>query len=271
MSPQNYISPFRYPGGKSWFVKPFRRWLGERAVKTVIEPFAGGASVSLSSLEAGDCERVILVESDPRVAAVWKTILGAQSGKLVERIRGFRPTRAAVENALGQEPKSEFEMAWQTLLRNRVSHGGITAPGSGVLKRGENGQGVGSRWYPETLAGRIDRIHRLSRRIRFIEGDAVTYLSNVTANGPWRRTVFFIDPPYPRAGRRLYAHSDIDHEKLLSILSTLPHPFLVTYEHAARILKLATRHGLHCRTIGMRTRTNRHRRELLISNEPFYK
>jgi hypothetical protein len=56
---QGYISPFRYRGGKSWFVDTFLRWWKERNVRLLVEPFAGGASGSLSCLEVGACERVV--------------------------------------------------------------------------------------------------------------------------------------------------------------------------------------------------------------------
>src|SRR5438046_7021388 len=46
------------------------RWLSGSNAKRLIEPFAGGASVSLSCLESGDCKQVVLVEKDPNVAAV---------------------------------------------------------------------------------------------------------------------------------------------------------------------------------------------------------
>jgi len=42
-------SPFRYPGGKTWFVPYLRSWLRAKSKtpKRFIEPFAGGGIVSL--------------------------------------------------------------------------------------------------------------------------------------------------------------------------------------------------------------------------------
>lgn len=268
---QRYISPFRYPGGKSWFVDSFFRWLNERNVRLLVEPFAGGASVSLSCLEADACEHIVLVEKDPRVSAVWKTILGPRSPEFAEKVRSFRASGASLERELKDPPPDSFTLAWHTLLRNRVSHGGITAPGSGVLKRGENGKGISSRWYPETLAGRIERIFALRQRINFVEGDAVTFLESVDRSSAWSGSIFFVAPPYPRAGRRLYDHGVLDHEKLFTLLRELPFPFLATYERGVRVFNLVEQCGFFCRTTGMLTRSHRKRRELLISNQPFYK
>ena len=268
---QGYISPFRDPGGKSWFVTTFLRWLNGRNARLLVEPFAGGASVSLSCLEIGACDRVILIEQDPRVSAVWRTILGPQGMDFAEKVRRFRASLPSLERELREPSRDTFDLAWRTLLRNRVSHGGITALGSGVLNRGENGKGVSSRWYPETLANRIERIFALRKKIEFVEGDGLQYLEGFDQAADWREAVFFVDPPYPRAGRRLYDHSTLDHNRLFQMLKALPCPFLATYERVAQIAKLAEQHGFFCRTTCMRTRSHQNRRELVISNEPFYK
>ncbi|MBI4309570.1 MAG: DNA adenine methylase, partial [Candidatus Omnitrophica bacterium] len=45
-------SPFRYPGGKTWFVPTFRAWLTNLYPRpeVLIEPFAGGGIISLTAL-----------------------------------------------------------------------------------------------------------------------------------------------------------------------------------------------------------------------------
>jgi DNA adenine methylase len=45
-------SPFRYPGGKTWLIPRIRTWLLSHPTKPteLIEPFAGGASVSLAAV-----------------------------------------------------------------------------------------------------------------------------------------------------------------------------------------------------------------------------
>jgi len=40
-------SPFRYPGGKTWFVPTFRRWMGQKAPKL---PYLRAWSLKLSWL-----------------------------------------------------------------------------------------------------------------------------------------------------------------------------------------------------------------------------
>jgi len=45
-------SPSRYPGGKTWFVPTFRRWISSMDVApvTLVEPFAGGRNRDSDSL-----------------------------------------------------------------------------------------------------------------------------------------------------------------------------------------------------------------------------
>jgi DNA adenine methylase len=165
MAQYPHISPFRYPGGKTWLIPFFHKWASNQQIKNIlVEPFAGGASISLSCLEANICKQVILIELDPNISAVWKTILGRDWRHLVGKIQGFKPTIASLERELRVTSVSSFERAWQTILLNRINHGGITAAGSGRLRKGEAGKGIGSRWYPETLVRRIERIRVLRKQ-----------------------------------------------------------------------------------------------------------
>ena len=45
-------SPFRYPGGKTWFIPRLREWLLSKSSKpeVLVEPFVGGGIVSLTAV-----------------------------------------------------------------------------------------------------------------------------------------------------------------------------------------------------------------------------
>src|SRR5207247_1732355 len=73
--------------------------------------------------------------------------------------------------------KTNRDLIWATILKNRMSHGGLIAPGSGLLKEGESGKGLRSRWYPKTLTRRIKAIHALKNRITFRQANALRSLS----------------------------------------------------------------------------------------------
>jgi len=222
--------------------------------------------MSLAAAAEGLADHVTMVEIDEDVAAVWQLILNEEGASwLANRIIGFDLTYQSVEELLAQENPPLRERAFRTIVRNRVSRGGIMARGAGVLNRGENGKGIKSRWYPKTLATRIQRIAEMSDRITFIQGDGMEILRE---NANDAGTVFFIDPPYTvagkKAGARLYTYSDMDHEELFRTVGNVRGDFLMTYDDVEEVRNLADRHGFDFFAVPMRNTHNAESTELLI-------
>lgn len=259
-------SPFRYPGGKTWLVPYVRQWL--RSVRRrpfeFVEPFAGGGIVGLSVLFEGLAEKLTLVEIDADIASVWKTILSIQGERLASAIMAFKLSEQSVRACLSSKPRDRFERAFQTILRNRVQRGGIMAPGASLMKQGENGHGLASRWYPETLARRILSIFENRHRIRFLCEDGIQYIHD---NANRNEIAFFIDPPYTVAGRRLYVHSDINHRKLFDTVSKVRGDFLMSYDNAEAIRELAAKLGFETQKIPMKNTHHEIMAELLIGRD----
>jgi DNA adenine methylase len=256
-------SPFRYPGGKTWAIPTVRKWLAQGYAKLLIEPFVGGGIVSLTASAEFLVENVLMIELDKEVSAVWQTIIGDDNEWLAQRILSFDLTIDNVQAEIEKEEKSIRDRAFCTILKNRTYHGGILAKGSGLLKHGENGKGILSRWYPETLAKRIRDISKYKEKIQTVEGDAFDYIDKYKDN---EDCYFFIDPPYFVAGRRMYTHFDIDHEHLFKLTSQIKGKFLLTYDNADEIVELAKKYNLRYTTIPMKTTHHLEKRELLISD-----
>lgn len=265
---QPILSPFRYPGGKTWLIPYIRKWIKSQGrPDTFVEPFAGGASVSLSVANENLAGRIFITELDSAVAAVWETIINTNTGAawLAEKINNFNFNRSAVISELNRMGLKGRALAFQAILRNRVSRGGILSVGAGLLRKGENGNGIGSRWYPDTLQKRILGIAGLRNKIAFQKCDGLQALRDRTRN---TNSLFFLDPPYTigkkKAGLRLYEHSDIDPEELFEITSRLRSDFLMTYNDSILIRRLASEHGFEVCTIMMRSTHHKKVRELLI-------
>lgn len=259
-------SPFRYPDGKTWLVPRIRQWFISRPKPALfIEPFAGGGIASLSIAAEELADFVIMAELDGEIAAVWKTIIYGDGPALANRILNFDLTPESLNKILSENTSMEADIAFQTILKNRTYHGGILAAGSGQIKNGENGKGIKSRWYPETLRRRILEIVDIRARLAFVEGDGVDILKQNT-----HRTdaMFFIDPPYTaagkRAGRRLYKHFALDHDELFEITSRLAGDFLMTYDDAEGVRKLALDHGFDMELVAMKNTHHAQMSELLI-------
>ncbi|MHB1157130.1 MAG: DNA adenine methylase [Phycisphaerales bacterium] len=262
-------SPFRYPGGKTWLVPRIRQWLTSINRPTVlVEPFAGGAIVGLTAAFEELASHVILVEMDKQVAAVWQTILGGDGDWLADRILSFDLTHENARATLAQGGGDIREQAFRTILKNRTFHGGILAPGATFIKHGENGKGLKSRWYAQTLANRIMAISRIRDRFTFVCGDGIEVMREYARRSS---AAFFIDPPYTaggangkRAGTRLYSHHELDHEQLFATADHVLGDVLLTYDDSPDVRELASRHSFDVECIAMKNTHHARMTELLI-------
>lgn len=264
------LSPLRYPGGKTWLVPEIRAWVkalpGRR--KFFVEPFAGGAIAGLTVAAESLAEGAILIERDPSVAALWTVVIHGNEEDvevLFDRVLSFEMTTAAVDRVLNGYSVTLVDRAFATIVKNRVHRGGILAPGASRMKAGENGKGLMSRWYPQTLVKRMRAIRAMRSRLRFFEGDAFEMIRE------WRhrkQAVWFVDPPYTaggkKAGSRLYAYNEVDHERLFAEIAGCRGPAMLTYDDAREVRQLASKHAFQIREIPMKTTHHEIKTELLL-------
>ncbi|MEX0772818.1 MAG: DNA adenine methylase [Balneolales bacterium] len=262
------LSPFRYPGGKTWLIPELKKRLYGNYTKPkfFIEPFAGGGIASLTVAAENLTDQVIMGELDPDVSSVWKTIL-RNPEYLCDKIKSFVVNYENVRSELDKKPSTTSERAFQTIIKNRVNRGGILAPGAGLVKTGENGKGLKSRWYPETLVKRIKAINQIKNKIKFYEMDAFELIKKYKEN---KDTCFFIDPPYTLgkkgAGKRLYRHNEIDHRILFKEMSEAKGKCMLTYDDTTEAENIALEYGFNIDRIPMKNTHNRVVYELIICN-----
>lgn len=263
-------SPFRYPGGKTWFVPTFRRWMVRMHPKPriLVEPFAGGGIISLTALFENLVQKAVMVELDDEIAAVWESVVNGDAEWIANRVLTFELTKEAVIQEIKKTPKTRKEKAFQTILKNRTFHGGILAEGSGFLKYGENGKGIHSRWYPGTLAKRFLNLNYVANRIDFRCDDGIKVMQEFATN---KSAVYFIDPPYTaggkKAGKRLYKHCDLNHERLFEMCESLKGDFLMTYDNAEEVKRMARSRGFQMRLIAMTNTHHAAMEELVIGKD----
>lgn len=263
-------SPFRYPGGKTWFVPTFRDWIKNHSPKPeiLIEPFAGGGIISLTALFEEFVSRVVMVEIDEEIAAVWQSVVDGHAEWIAKRILSFELTKESVMDEISRTSVDLREKAFQTILKNRTFHGGILAEGSGFLKYGENGKGISSRWYPATLSKRFSNLKLVADRILFCKNDGLEVIQEYSRR---QDVVFFIDPPYTaggkKAGKRLYRHFTLDHERLFTLCESVKGDFLMTYDNADEVKMMARNHGFQMRLIPMTNTHHATMQELVIGKD----
>lgn len=209
-----------------------------------------------------------MVELDDEIAAVWESVVKGDAEWLANRVITFDVTKETVIQEIKRTPKTQREKAFQTILKNRTFHGGILAEGSGFLKYGENGKGIRSRWYPRTIAKRLLNLNHVASRIDFRRDDGLKVMQEFAAN---QNVAYFIDPPYTaggkKAGKRLYKHCDLDHERLFTVCESLKGDFLITYDNAEEVKRMARSHGFQMRLIPMTSTHHATMEELVIGKD----
>ena len=267
------LSPLRYPGGKTWLIPHIRAWLDSlpHPPWLLVEPFCGGGIVSLTAIAEDLVKRCLMAEIDQDVAAFWWAVL-RHGPKLRKRIADFTLSHAKVASLEVEPDRSDVVSAgFRTLVLNRTRRGGIVAPGASFIQFGENGKGIASRWYRDTLIARLEEIQKYAHRITFCERDGMDILKEYVGD---EDVVVFADPPYTaggkRAGSRLYRHSDIDHNRLFQILADSGAEFLMTYDASPEIVELIGQNGFHAVTVAMKNTHHAQIRELVITKRAVF-
>ena len=102
-------------------------------------------------------------------------------------------------------------------------------------------------------------------QISFIAGDGMKILRD-HAERP--DTIFFIDPPSTaggtKAGKRLYTHSELNHEELFEHASNLQGDFLMTYDDTDGVRTLAKEHNFDVQIVPMKNTHHARMNELCI-------
>jgi DNA adenine methylase len=212
------------------------------------------------------CERAFFSDIDSDVAVVWQCALSRDALKFAKEVEEFNLTKQHVRQLFYEASNgaTQVQRALAVLVRNRISRGGVLAEGAGRLKKGENGKGIRSRWYPETLGSRLRVINKLRRKLHFSKSDGFSLLRKFSRD---KTAVAFVDPPYHGPANRLYKHWRIDHEMLFRSLSTFEGDFLLAYDDALEIRNLARKYKFEMAAIQMKTTHHRMKREILLSKD----
>lgn len=254
------LQVLRYPGAKRWLVRHVAQFVLAKRPRLFVEPFCGSAVVGLSLLHADLIDELVLCELDRRVAAFWRRAL--EDPSFATQVRNFNCTRENVEKVIA-DPHHDLGM-W-TLVQNRCGYGGRL--GSGLLRHGDDGRGVASRWNGESLYAMLRQIRALSGRIHFVVGDGVRRGLQAYNDS---ENVGFVDPPYSIGpdgpARQLYEHHQLDHAMLFAVLATWRGNWIATYPDTPEARALAKAHRLAYRRMPMRTTAHKTKIELILSN-----
>lgn len=236
-------SPLRYPGGKAWLAGFFADLVSTLGIDSTVyvEPYAGGAGAAIALLQQGLVDRIHINDLDPAVHAFWHAVTtsaeefvaAVHSAEL--SIPEWRRQREIYRN--NKCPQS-FDLGFAFFYLNRTNQSGVLNSGviGGFAQTGS--YKIDARFYRSTLADRIQRIGDLRDRITVsnLDGRAVIdqYANSVN-------TFMYIDPPYVKAGARLYKNDlkEKDHLDLASTITKIGSTsWLLTYDNDPLVVNL---------------------------------
>lgn len=268
---------------------------------TLVEPFAGGAGVSLKLVTDGIVERALIGDADPMLATFWR-VAAQRSEDLIGRMvdehsdflaaggneavarwdywRVFSPERDS------SEAQSELELAMKCLFLNRTTFSGILHGSAGPIggRAQTSPHTIDCRFPLEGLAQRIRWIGRLYTSGRLLTPRHSDWQTTLEAafnevDDP-RKLVGYLDPPYIEKSDRLYAtgfdgsgHApDVwvgltPHQYLAEYLRTeAPFRWILSYDYHPELLANAFLYG-RARTTPTRAARERGARAWRVSRE----
>lgn len=217
------LSPYRYPGGKTKIIDYLYSHLQQTKSKKLVSPFTGGGSFELAMLEAGLVEQLHLNDFDTGVYSLW-WVIKHMPYALVDRIKSNFPTHKDYFKAqriieLDYQDVDAVDAAWASLLVNRLAYSGIVKANPLGGKNGTK-EKLLSRWNPNELIKRIEKVHALSDRIEITQENAVELIEEAYWDD---EATIFVDPPYVEKGKKLYHcyYKKEDHIELSVTLDSL--------------------------------------------------
>ncbi len=240
---KNPQSPLRYPGGKRKLAKAIHQLisLDGREVETLVEPFAGGASVAISFLENTEAG-VILSDLDPLVSAFWSVVFSKRAVELAERVADTSPSLSLWQDLRNSSPRSDVERAYKCIVLNRTSFSGIlhhrAGPIGGLDQKGQ--YKIDCRFNADRLSDRITTLSKFSDRVVVLRAQDWRATLHFVRKG-WSTSktreslLWYLDPPFFEKAERLYDYSfgAADHNRLRGQIDKLPGRFILSYDDVA--------------------------------------
>ncbi|MBW3098863.1 DNA adenine methylase [Pseudohoeflea coraliihabitans] len=268
------VSPFRYPGGKA-FMSTFlagRLPASVDSERHYAEPFCGGAGAALVLLKSGHVSHLHLNDADIRIYSAWKAIL-TETERFVERLLGTPlniDTWYRASDLVKNYKKScyDFDVGYATFFLNRTSRSGIILGAGPIGGYHQTGNWkIDARFNAPALAERILWIGSVAENVILTNEDGLTFLHRSLTRVPVDSTLFFVDPPYVKAGGRLYlnAMNEGKHIALSDILqgSFLKH-WILTYDDHPLIRSIYSTQHISNLNVTYSLQNKRREREILI-------
>lgn len=235
MSGPPYLSPLRYPGGKARLAPYLARILASQPnpSDTYCEPYAGGAGAGLQLLSDGYVSKLIINDLNPGIAAFWRSAF-FNTDALIDLVQRCAVNLTAwhQQRAIYLHPNAhgDLELGFATFFLNRTNRSGIlnARPIGGLQQTGR--WRIDARFNKTDLTQRLRDLQPLAGSVDVRQEHAIQLIRKL--NRRKRPILLYVDPPYVVPGEELYMtdHSWEEHQRLERVLTTSPHPWILTYD-----------------------------------------
>lgn len=282
--PLHRINPLRYPGGKRWFAPYVERMIKNNGLRPslFVEPFAGGAGVSLYLLYTNRVESIGLADLDPLLSSFWKVVFSD-----VDNLLGKIEDTAITIDEWHYQKSNMFtsieDKAFQCLFLNRTSFSGILEKRAGPIggRDQKSKYSIDCRFNKRAIIETISHLNKVySDRVLFVWNKPWKYTLNrlsyeILARGlDGDKILLYFDPPFIRQGESLYRcyFKESQHTELRDALEHCKLPWILSYDDCeeSRELYRTISHGsldvLYCLSKTSKKPNSKAKAELIVSN-----
>ena len=232
-------TPLRYPGGKNKLAKQFEEICRKNNISTFIEPYTGGAGISLFLLLNNTVNNIILNDLDPLIYSFWYSVLNHNA----ELINMIQNTDITMDNwykykeiIINYNNYDKLTVGFATFFMNRTNRSGIIKGGVMGGKNQNSKYKITDRFNKLSIIEKIKNIYSKKDNIILYNLDAVTLINNMKEELN-NQTLIYFDPPYYHKAEQLYNYSynHKDHLILNKHIQQLNTPYILSYDNADEI------------------------------------
>ncbi len=239
-----YVTPLRYPGGKSRLANFAKLVFEANDLRGghYAEPFAGGASIAFHLLFSGYATCIHVNDLSRSVYSFWWSVSN-DTENLCRLISSTRVSMTAwhrqKEIQANPDQYSILELGFSTFFLNRTNRSGII---TGGVIGGQDQDGdwtLDARYNKPALIARVKNIAQYKDKIKLYNEDAAEFTANIVARLP-QKSLTYLDPPYYSKGQRLYENHYLhdDHADIAERVARLRRKWIVSYDDAPQVRAL---------------------------------
>lgn len=236
----NTRSILRYPGSKARFCEFIAKTIALNSghPRLFVEPFCGGASVSIALLEDGVVDEIAINDVDPLISKLWATVFSKAGAEwLAAKVLEVPLDIAEWKRQKALTPSSQREAALKCLYLNRTSFNGIIHKSGPLGGWGQKSIKVDVRFNRERLSERILALSEWRAQVTVGNESWQSFCERFEDD---ERAIFYLDPPYYHKAEQLYGHvfDEEGHEELRDFLAGFERPWLLSYDDAQEVRDL---------------------------------